>query len=338
MTATLSMSPQVKPKAPPKPTLYNRLKADSSCRCIRQFRRQVLDVYALGNRCPSAVIRFLHARLDQGLGDPDQQEEAEMLLFLAWQQATKPGEARRIIESQASASDTSPEAVQARMSEKAAVLAARRQEQLAQDPYAHVRSALERAAAAKPAMAAATQASEPAAAAPRKRAPRGTCCPRALELPLTLILQQIRHHDEDEAAWGPMEEFPWELAIAELEELQASGPAAIGRTPAAASEVLATAAAEPIPAESAAVDLHEQVLVAAAQGDLEPEPAEPLPVQLPPDDPVPAGAASAWDALELSPRARAIAELAVALKAAPAGGECCLPASAAAEILGLLIG
>jgi len=312
MTATFShlrsVGPQAKLKQPPKPTLHNRLNATSSCRCIRQFRSQVKSVYELGGKCPSAVIRFLHARLDQGLGDPDQQEEAEMLLALAWQQATKPEVAKRILRAQASASDTSPEAVQARMDEKAAVLAARRQEQLAQDPYAHVRNALERVAAAKPATAAATQASAPAAAGPRKRAPRGTCCPRELERPLTLLLQQIRHHEEDEADWGPMEEFPWELANETLKELQTSRHGTPGRGNAAEAAPCATVALEAEPSTG------------------------PLPVQLPPDDATAAGEAAL---AALSPRARAIAELGAALL--QGGQRITISTGAAAELLEALV-
>ena len=100
-----------------------------------------------------------------------------------------------------------------------------------------------------------------------------------------------------------------------LAEIQGAPPPATAPG-AGGAEVLAAAAAEPIPAdlataelqplaESATADLHEQVLVAAAQADLEPEP---LPVSI-------HALEAAWAApavAELSPRARAIAELGVA--------------------------
>ena len=228
-------------------------------------------------------------------------------------------------------------------------------------------------------------------AAPRKRAPRGTCCPRELELPLTLLLQQIHHH-EDESDWPEDPEFPWELAIETLEELQASGagdqpeercdpPAEaapsttltleqaaaepegqslqIGdrrepgpeATNPAATGVLADPpgiAASPAPearglqpelaaaAESAAADLHEQVLAAAAHGDLEPEQREPMPVFI-------HALEAAWAAepaaaaapAELSPRARAIAELGAALL--QGGQTITISKAAAAELLEALV-
>ena len=75
-------------------------------------------------------------------------------------------------------------------------------------------------------------------------------------------------------------------------------------------------------------DLHEQVLVAAAQADLEPEP---LPVSI-------HALEAAWAApavAELSPRARAIAELGAALL--QGGQSITLPAATAAELLEALV-
>ena len=280
---------------------------------------------------------------------------------------------------------------------------------LAQAPAAEPAPAPRAAWPISPSLLPATPAGAVVAPAPRKRAPRGTCCPRELELPLTLLLQQIHHH-EDELDWPEDPEFPWELAIETLEELQASG-AAIGEiladsltaeaapstpgalepaaaelaaaaepegqglqigdhrepgpeaaTPAAAGVLAdalvctagpapeapsAAAALQPL-AESATADLHEQVLVAAAQADL-----EPLPVSIrsaaavPETQAIAAALEEAWlvehpapataaAVAELSPKARAIAELGAALLL-QGGQSITLPAATAAELLEALV-
>ena len=106
-------------------------------------------------------------------------------------------------------------------------------------------------------------------------------------------------------------------------------------------------------AESATADLHEQVLVAAAQADLEPEPAEPLPVSIhsaaavPETQAIAAALEEAWlvehpapataaAVAELSPKARAIAELGAALLL-QGGQSITLPAATAAELLEALV-
>jgi hypothetical protein len=248
---------------------------------------------------------------------------------------------------------------------------------MAQSPAAEPALAPRVAWPISPSLLPATPAGAVVAPAPRKRAPRGTCCPRELELPLTLLLQRIHHH-EDELDWPEDPEFPWELAIETLEELQASGaplgpscaehqapaePETLGHQigdhrepgpeaadPAAAGdlvdppEIYASSNPEALAhqpelqpmAEPAMADLHEQVLVAAAQADLEPEPAEPLPVSIhaleAAKELIPAGAVAP---AELSPRARAIAELGAALL--QGGPTVTLPAATAAELLEALV-
>lgn len=135
---------------------------------------------------------------------------------------------------------------------------------------------------------------------------------------MTLLLQQIRHH-EDESDWPEDPEFPWELAIEMLEELQASG-AAIGRIPAVATQ------AEPQASGPASAGRENATQAEPSTG--------PLPVQLPPE---PEQWQSVWDTLELSPRARALGELTAALRQTEAGQLVCIsPATAAAAMFELL--
>ena len=113
----------------------------------------------------------------------------------------------------------------------------------------------------------------------------------------------------------------------------------------------AAAALQPL-AESATADLQAQVRVAAAQADLEPEPAEPLPVSIhsaaavPETQAIAAALEEAWlvehpapataaAIAELSPKARAIAELAAALLRGDQ--TITLPAALAAELLEALV-
>jgi len=90
-------------------------------------------------------------------------------------------------------------------------------------------------------------------------------------------------------------------------------------------------------AESVAADLHEQVLVAAAHGLLEPElEPQPLPVSIHALALEAAWAAEPPAVAELSPRARAIAELGAALLRGDQN--ITLPAATAAELLEALAG
>jgi len=111
----------------------------------------------------------------------------------------------------------------------------------------------------------------------------------------------------------------------------------LGITGSSTPETLAPQPELAAAAESAAADLHEAVLVAAAQGDLEPELApQPMPVSVHALEAAwAAEPAAAAAAAELSPRARAIAELGAALL--QGGQTVTLPAALAAELLEALL-
>jgi len=123
---------------------------------------------------------------------------------------------------------------------------------------------------------------------------------------------------------------------------EATNPAAAGvlsDPPATqASSTPETLAPQPErPAAAAAAALHEQVLVAAAQGDLEPELAhQPLPVSIHALEAAwAAEPAAAVAVAELSPRARAIAELGAALL--QGGQSITLSTAAAATLMEALV-
>jgi len=221
------------------------------------------------------------------------------------------------------------------------------------------------------------------APAPRKRAPRGTCCPRELELPLTLLLQQIHHH-EDEADWPEDPEFPWELAIETLEATAAGDQPEERGAPPAGAAPSATVAHEPAMAESATAELQppaepegqslqigdrrqpgpeaanpavagdladppgiaaspapegqsrQPELAAAAESATAAAVAQPLPVSIHALEAAWAAEPAAAAAVaELSPRARAIAELGAALL--QGGQSITLSPKAAAELLEALV-
>jgi hypothetical protein len=326
--------------------LQRRLAADPACRRLRSFRDTAaailnLEPYPLG---VPGLLRWLVARENKGLNRGCEQAEGVALTALAWKAALMH---KTVLTKAAAVAVAEQDATRERRVEQ-------KQQLLVQ------REAQRRAGDRQPVTLVPIITTTSAAPAPRgshsrqARGPMG----RRLEKKLDRLLAEVRElmaagAPEATAAAAAMAELP---AAAEPEALapQIGDPGQPGpeaTTPAVAGDLadppatLASPAPEtlaPQPglqplAESATADLHQQVLVAAAQGLLEPALAEPLPVSIHALEAAWAAEPAAAAALaELSPRARAIAELGAALL--QGGQSITLSTAAAATLMEALVG
>ena len=281
------------------PNLQRRLAAYSSCRRLRSFRDTAaailnLEPYPLG---VPGLLRWLVARENKGLNRGCEQAEGAALTALAWKAALK--HKRVITEAAAVAEQQVP--VSLSWEEKQQLLVQREAQRRAGD---------RQQVTLVPANRVDSPAPIPSGPSYCRKA-KGECGQR-LSKKLDRLLELVRTTDPADTdagaevlATAAAEPAMAESAPAELQPLAAPEAMApqIGdrrepgpepTTTVAAGDLAdalviagssapeapsAAAALQPL-AESATADLHEQVLVAAAQAGLEQEPAEPLPVSI----------------------------------------------------------